>query len=81
MASTPVTRMPSAVDRVDEVVDGVRGVDQQALAGVAVADGVDEVDHLLGDRVVDGEVAAGQELAEVEPIVGVVCHPSYASHR
>ena len=60
--------MPSASTSVDEVVDGVRRVDEHALAGGPVADGVDEVDHLGGDRVVDGEVAPRQELAEVEAV-------------
>ena len=38
------------LDGVDEVVDGVRRVDEQALAGRPVADGVDEVDHLRRPR-------------------------------
>ena len=45
-------------------------IDEHALAGGPVADRVDEVDHLLRDLIVDGEVAARQELPEVEPVVG-----------
>ena len=56
------------LDGVDQVVDGVGRVDEHALAGGPVADGVDEVDHLLGDRVVDGEVAPRQQLAEVQAV-------------
>ena len=43
-----------------------------------VADQVDEVDHLPGDRVAGGEVPAGQQLAEVEAVVG---HPGSATSR
>ena len=56
------------LDGVDDVVDGVRRVDEQALARLPVADGVDEVDHLRGHGIADGEVAAGQELAEVQAL-------------
>ena len=49
--------------------DGVGRVDEDALAGRPVADGVHEVDHLGGERVVDGEVATAQQLAEVQPIL------------
>ena len=48
----------------------VRRVDDQRLAGLPVADEVHEVHHLAGDRVVGGEVAAGEQLAEVEAVVG-----------
>ena len=44
-------------------------VDEDALAGRPVADGVHEVDHLGGERVVDGKVATAQQLAEVQPIL------------
>ena len=53
----------------DQLADGVRGVDDERLARLAVADEVHEVDHLAGDRVVGGEVAAGEQLAEVQAIV------------
>ena len=55
-------------DHVDERVDVVGRVDQYALALLAVADGVDEVHHLLRDGVVGGEVATGEQLTEVEAI-------------
>ena len=86
---------PHAVGRrgVEQVVDRVRRIDEQALAGRPVADQVGEVDHLRGERVADREVAAGEQLAEVEPsivaavvvaAVGVVpslCPPSFEAHR
>jgi hypothetical protein len=61
-------RQPIGLDPVDEIVDGVRGIDQHALTGLPVTDGVDEVHHLLGDRVGRGEVPSGQHLAEVQPV-------------
>ena len=57
------------LDGVDEVIHGVRRVDEHALSGRAVTDGVHEVHHLAGDRVPDGEVAPREELAEVQPVV------------
>ena len=51
-----------------QVVDPIGGVDDHRLAGLAVPHQVDEVDHLTGDLVAGGEVAAGQQLAEVEPV-------------
>ena len=53
---------------VEQIVDGVGRVDDHRLAGRPVADQVDEVDHLPGQLVTDGEVAAGQQLPEVEPV-------------
>src|SRR6185436_12284396 len=43
---------------------------EDAITARAVADGVDEVDHLRRNRVADGEVAAAEQLAEVQPVVG-----------
>ena len=57
---------PVGLDRVEQIVHGVGRVDQHALAGAAIADRVDEVHHLGGDRVAHGEVPSGEELAEVE---------------
>ena len=54
---------------VDELARAVRGVDRDRLAGLAVADEVDEVDHLLRDRIVTREVPPREQLPEVEPIV------------
>ena len=51
---------------VEQALDVVGGVDHDGLAGLAVADQVHEVHHLAGDRIRAGEVAAGQQLAEVE---------------
>ena len=56
-------------DDVDELNGGVGRVDEDALADCSVADRVDEVDHLLSELVALGEVAPGEELAEVETIV------------
>ena len=67
---------------VDEVGDGIGRVDEQAFARRAVADRVDEVDHLLSEHVAGGEVAPGQQLSEVETIVvhPLQCaKPPYAS--
>ena len=54
----------------DQLAHAVRRVDDERLAGLAVADEVDEVDHLAGDLVVGREVAAREQLAEVEAVVG-----------
>ena len=70
------TRDPQSVrlDEVDEFVDGVRRVDEHALAAGTVADGVGEVHHLLGDGVGVREVAAREQLAEVEAVVTHTLH-------
>lgn len=57
------------LDEVDELTRGVRGIDDHRLTFLFVADDVGKVDHLFGDRIVDGEVATGQQLAYVEAIV------------
>ena len=62
---------------VEQVVGGVGRVDDDAVAGLAVADQVGEVAHLLGDHVAGGEVAAGQQLPEVQTVlVGWAGHPA-----
>ena len=53
---------------VEDAPHVVSGVDDHGLAGLAVADQVDEVDHLPGQRVAAGDVAPREELAEVEPV-------------
>jgi fatty acid desaturase len=53
-----------------DAVDVVGGVDGDGLAGLAIADEVDEVDHLAGQRIVLGDVATGEQLAEVEATGG-----------
>ena len=53
-------------EHVEDALGVVGGVDHDRLARLAVADQVDEVDHLAGHRVVGGDVAAGEQLAEVE---------------
>ena len=59
---------------VEQVVDPVGRVDQQGRAVLAVADQIGEVDHLGRELVADGEVASGEQLAEVQAVV--VGHPS-----
>ena len=66
--SAPTHRMPSAARMAEQVVDPVGGIDDHRLPGGAVADQVDEVDHLAGHLVVGGEVPAGQQLAEVQAV-------------
>ena len=53
-------------DDVDELAHAVRGIDRDRFAGLAVADDVHEVHHLLGDLVVGREVAPGEQLTEVQ---------------
>ena len=65
--------MPSAVEHVEQALDVVGGVDHDRLAGLAIADEVDEVDHLAGDRIRAGEVATGEQLAEVQAVVHILC--------
>ena len=62
---------PQAVglDDLDELAHAVGRVDRDRFAGLAVADEVHEVHHLLRDLIVGGEVAAGEQLAEVEAVV------------
>ena len=45
-----------------------------ASSDLAVADQVAEVDHLAGERVASGRIAAREKLAEVELFVLSVCH-------
>jgi hypothetical protein len=58
------------LDQIEQLVHRVGRIDEDALALHPVADGVGEVHHLLRDRIVVGEVAARQQLAEVEPVAG-----------
>ena len=51
-----------------EAGDVVGGVDDETLAGDAIADEVREVDHLAGDGIGGREIATGQELPEVEAV-------------
>ncbi len=52
----------------DELAHAVRGVDGQCVSRFPIADEVREVDHLPGDGIVAGEVAPGEQLAEVETV-------------
>ncbi len=73
-------RKPHAVccEQVEQTSDVVRRVDDDGLSCRPVADQVAEVDHLAGERVLVAEIAAREELAEVEPffVVLSVCHGS-----
>lgn len=64
------------LDQVEDVGDRVGGVDEHALTGRTVSDGIDEVDHLLGDRIAHGEVPTGEQLTEVQTIT---FHPAQAT--
>ena len=60
---------PALPDEIKDVALTVSAsIDQDGVAGLAIADRVDEVDHLAGDRVVLGEIPPGQQLTEVEAI-------------
>jgi fatty acid desaturase len=60
------------VENGQDVVNPVGRVDHHRVTGLSIADQVDEVHHLAGQRVVDGDVSPGEKLAEVETVVG--CH-------
>ena len=59
---------PVGAEDLDELVDAVGRVDHHGLARLAVADEVREVDHLLRDPIGAREVAAREQLAEVQAI-------------
>ena len=56
--STPVRCMPSRLHDVEQLLHGVGRVDDDRLARLPVTDQVDEVDHLLRDRVAGGRSLA-----------------------
>ncbi len=56
------------VEHVEDAADVVGRVDDHGLALLAVADEVDEVDHLPSDGVVVPEVATTQQLTEVQAL-------------
>src|SRR5882762_307041 len=57
------------LEGIDQIVCGVGRIDHQAIARLPVADQIGEVAHLLGDHVVGREVAAGEQLPEVQPVI------------
>lgn len=65
------TRQGHSVSRddSDQFVDRVRRVDNHALLGHLVAEEIHVVDHLRSETVADREVAAGQQLAKVKPVI------------
>ena len=54
----------------DDLTWRVGGVDRDGVAALTVADEVDEVHHLAGERVTRCDVEPGQKLAEVKAFVG-----------
>ena len=64
------------LEGVDQIAGRVSGIDDHAVTGLPVTDQVGEVAHLRRDRVALGEVAAGEQLAEVQSVLLVtVRHP------
>ena len=57
---------PVGVEELDQLVDAIGRVDRDRLTRRPVAEQVHEVDHLAGDRVAGREVAAREQLPEVE---------------
>ena len=57
---------------VEQVTGGIGRVDHHRLGGFPVTDEVGEVAHLLCDGIAGGEVTAGEQLPEVETVIG--CH-------
>jgi hypothetical protein len=56
------------LEHVDQIAGRVRGIDDHAVTGLPITDQVGEVAHLRRDPVALGEVAAGKQLAEVQPV-------------
>src|SRR5277367_6833035 len=56
------------LERVDQLAGRVSGIDDHAVTGLTITDQVGEVAHLRRDPVALGEVAAGEQLAEVQPV-------------
>ena len=57
------------LERVDQITGGVGRVDHHAVPGLTVADQVGEIAHLHREHVADGEIAAGEQLTEVQPVL------------
>jgi cytochrome P450 len=55
-------------EHIDNALHVVGRVDSHGLAGLAIADEVDEVHHLAGERIGRRDVATGKQLAEIEAI-------------
>jgi hypothetical protein len=55
-------------ERIDQIAGGVGRVDHDAVPGLPVSDQVSEIAHLRRDHVALSEVAAGEQLTEVQPI-------------
>ena len=72
---------PVGLDQIEQLVDRIGRVDEHALALGAVADGIDEVHHLLGDRVADasGQGRHGRIVNHATWMIGVATQ--LATHR
>lgn len=62
-------RHPVGFEEVDQRVGVVRRIDDDGLTRLPISDQIRKVDHLLGHRVVGGEVPTGEQLPEVEAVV------------
>lgn len=58
-------------EHIEDAGDVVGRIDDHRLTGLAITDEVDEVHHLLGQRIGEGDVTAGQQLAEVQAVRGL----------
>ena len=61
---------PVGLEDVDHLVRRVGGIDGDGLSTCTVPDQVHEVHHLAGQGIVDRDVAARQQLAEVKAVAG-----------
>ncbi len=53
-------------ENVEQAIRVVCGIDHNRLTGLGVTNDVTEVDHLLRDRIVRGEISPGEQLTEIE---------------
>lgn len=61
-------------DQVEEIVDCVRRIDKQCLAGGSITDCVHKIHHLPGKGIANSEVPTGQQLTEIETIGAHLLH-------
>lgn len=72
---------PVGFGSIDEIGCRVGGIDDKAVACLAVADQVREVTHLRRDRITNGPITAGQQLAKVQTVCGHTSIVSAAVRR
>jgi hypothetical protein len=63
---------------VDEGIHVVGRINEETLTCRTITDCVDEIDHLTRKIVVLSEVAPGEQLAEIEPVVAHADEPTRA---